>query len=458
MHDNGLIDPDDPLERQNAKLRKIVGALMDRVERNTDQTGNAYSLFQRAIALEGEVQARTRDLQRTLEELNRVNSELEAASAVADEANRAKSRFVAAASHDVRQPLNAAKLFLASLGETDLADHQRAILDRLANAFQSVEGLLGSLLDISRLDSSSARAEKTRFPVADLLGPLIDEMAPVAAQSGIELRYVSGSQWIESDPFYLRQIVQNLVSNAIQYCCDGRVLVGCRRRGRDISIEIHDTGPGIAEDDLPLIFEEFRRLPSNADRARTEGAGLGLAIVKRASALLGHTLGVRSTPGSGTCFSIVVPRDDPKQTEPEGRAESAETPIVLVVSRDPEVVDRVLSLLNDWGSGGITATSLIDGWKAIEQLGVMPDAVLIDHDVVGSAQNEPLADLLSGPSRAAILSPSNGVGAELPSECGALPRLDRSIRPYRLRAVLLQSSRRSIDGTRLSPEAENPTI
>ena len=354
--------------------------------------------------------------------------------------------------------MNAAKLFLASLGETDLADHQRAILDRLANAFQSVEGLLGSLLDISRLDSSSARAEKTRFPVADLLGPLIDEMAPVAAQSGIELRYVSGSQWIESDPFYLRQIVQNLVSNAIQYCCDGRVLVGCRRRGRDISIEIHDTGPGIAEDDLPLIFEEFRRLPSNADRARTEGAGLGLAIVKRASALLGHTLGVRSTPGSGTCFSIVVPRDDPKQTEPEGRAESAETPIVLVVSRDPEVVDRVLSLLNDWGSGGITATSLIDGWKAIEQLGVMPDAVLIDHDVVGSAQNEPLADLLSGPSRAAILSPSNGVGAELPSECGALPRLDRSIRPYRLRAVLLQSSRRSIDGTRLSPEAENPTI
>ena len=438
----GLVDPSEPLDRQNVKLRRIAEALMDRVERDTNQTGNAFSLFQRAIALEDEVKARTRDLQTTLDELKIANQKLAAASAVSEEANRAKSRFVAAASHDVRQPLNAAKLFLASLTETGLSDDQTVIGSKLSNAFQSVEYLLSALLEISRLDSSSIQAETTRFPVARILDPLIHEFVPLATRRELDLRHVSSSAWVESDPYYLRQIVQNILANAIQYTMSGRVLVGCRRRGDRLFIEVHDTGPGIAADEMPLVWEEFRRLPrAMTDAERAEGAGLGLAIVKRASDLLGHSLDIASEPGFGTRFSIGLPMCAPEQTPVTAldiQGESAETLIALVISQDMGLVDQSLALMEQWGAGGMHAATLDEAYRVIDQLGMFPDAVLLD--AATPIDTDRLAVFLETATNVAVLQGDGDDGTPLPQKFGGLPRLARPLQPHRLRAVLFRGA------------------
>lgn len=449
MPDSNLIDPADTIERQNEKLRKIVRSLMMRVERDTDQTGNAFSLFQRAIALEGEVRARTRDLQRTLDELNRVNSELEAASAVAEEANRAKSRFVAAASHDVRQPLNAAKLFLASLADTGPDERQRKILDQLGSSLDSVESLIGSLLEISRLDSSSIRADVSRFPCWSVLGPLVDEFGPVARERGVELRHVQSSYWVESDPYYFRQILQNVLANAIQYSPEGgTVLLGCRRRGGGVEIQVADSGPGIAEADIPVIFEEFKRLRHDAGQGRVDkGVGLGLAIVKRACGLLRHPFRLDSELGRGTTFTVTVPPCPPipgsEFTATGGVAESAEALVVLLVSRDAELVADVSSLLDQWDAGAIIATSLDDAETKIEQLGMNPDAFLLDVDADADKDGESTARFLNMSAVSALIVSGDCEGRGSVAWSDVLPRLTKPVQPHRLRAILHRGGAKS---------------
>lgn len=440
-----LVDPAEPLEQQNAKLFRIVEALMNRVERNTNQTGNAFALFQRAIALEEEVKARTRDLQQTLDELNTANQKLAAASAVAEEANRAKSRFVAAASHDVRQPLNAAKLFLGSLTETALSGNQEAIVSKLSSALDSVEGLIGSLLDISRLDSASIEVQRSRFPISRILEPLLQEFTPLAVGRGLQLRHVECSLWIESDPYYLRQIVQNILSNAIRYTEHGRVLLGCRRRGDQVFIEVHDTGPGIRQEELPLVFEEFRRLPrTHATTENGEGAGLGLAIVKRACSLLDHGLELQSEPGRGTRFSVGLPVCSPNEEHPPSSDgspdESAETLIALLIAEDPALISSALDRLEQWSIGSIQAASLGEAERMIEQLGMTPDVVLIDYDAIQGMDISRLDAMLQGAPNVAIIDHDPHVAGSLPSALQEFPILQRSLPPHRLRAVLFRGA------------------
>ena len=435
----GLIDPGDDLERQNAKLRRITDVLMDRVERNTEQTGDAFSLFQRAIALESEVQARTLELNKTLEQLNRANLELEAASAVAEEANRAKSRFVAAASHDVRQPLTAAKLFLEQMGRTALDSQQTGIVGQLNSAFRSVESILGSLLDISRLDSSATRAEISSFPVAQILDPVIEEFLPIAVQNGTDLWCVPSSEWIESDAFYLRQILQNLVSNAVKYCGAGRVLIGCRRRGNDLEIQIHDTGPGLTPDERRIIFTEFKRLAPKAKRSdKIEGVGLGLAIVERAARLLSHALEVRSTPGRGSVFSVVVPLCEPTEADTtqqiEDRADWAEAQIVLILSRDSSLCDQIIAKLDQWGMAGLCAASPEEAERDIAQLGMTPDAVLVDQPSFPLDAVSKIAGLT--PARRVVLTEAHGSISGADALLAGTVLLKQPLRPHRLRAAL----------------------
>lgn len=440
-----LVDPADPLEQQNAKLFRIVEALMNRVERNTNQTGNAFALFQRSIALEEEVKARTRDLQKTLDELNTANEKLAAASAVAEEANRAKSRFVAAASHDVRQPLNAAKLFLGSLTETGLSDNQAAIVSKLSSALDSVEGLIGSLLDISRLDSATIEVQRSRFPIGRILDPLLQEFTPLAIGRGLELRRVDCGLWVESDPYYLRQIIQNILSNAIRYTERGRVLVGCRRRQGQVFIEVHDTGPGIRREELPLVFEEFRRLPrANGIADNGEGAGLGLAIVKRACSLLDHGLELQSEQGRGTRFSVGLPACSPIAELPPSSdgspAESAETLIAMLIADDAELVTTAFERLEQWSIGTMQAGSLNEAERLIEQLGMIPDVVLIDYDAVQEMDFSRLDALLRSAPNVAIIDHDPHISGPLPRPLREFPLLQRSLPPHRLRAVLFRGA------------------
>lgn len=379
MQKHSLVPEDEPIEVQLDRYRRITDTLIRRVEGDHVRTANAFSLFQRATALEAEVRSRTRDLNETLSALNRANEKLEAASVIAAEANRAKSRFLAAASHDVMQPLNAAKLFIDSLRLSALDPAQQRMLHQLESAFGSVEAILGALSDISRLDTSAIRPDVGSFPVARLLDRIADEFGPLAGARNVRFDFVPCGAWVLSDLTYLRQIVQNLVSNAIRYCEGGRVLLGCRHRGDTLRIEVHDTGPGIAEADLPLIFEEFRRLrPGNGGDG--EGLGLGLAIVERACRLLDHRLDLRSEVGRGSVFAVDVPLT---YTELDTAAdETDDTLIALIVTPDERLAAHVASLLDGWQMGALTAGSVNEARSLVGQIGVVPDVLMLDDAFV----------------------------------------------------------------------------
>ena len=237
-----------------------------------------------------------RVLERTLE--------LEDALAVAERANASKSRFVAAASHDLLQPLSAAKLFVASLPDAT-PDRMPEVAAKAASALDSVEHMIEALLTISKLETEEAPLDVAAVPLGPIFARLENEFAPAAEAKGLALRIRTPDVTVRSDRLYLRRVIQNLLANAIRYTDRGKVLLGTRRRGANLRIEVVDTGRGIPEDRLDDIFREFLRL--DAASSASDGLGLGLSIVDRACARLGHPLSVASEPGRGTRFSILVP-------------------------------------------------------------------------------------------------------------------------------------------------------
>lgn len=305
----------------------------------------------------------------------------------AERANASKSRFVAAASHDLLQPLSAAKLFLSSLTNMDLEEEPLAVAQRAQRALNSVESILAALLDISKLDSGRAAVETAAFPINQILGPLRDEFQPLARQKGLDLQVISCGLLVESDPSYLRRILQNLIANAIRYTAAGKVLVGTRRRGADLSIEVWDTGPGIPDDKRDIVFKEFQRLDLRGDSRGDsgDGVGLGLAIVERACALLDHPLSLHSTPGRGTGFCVTVPVSQgvaapalarpTEPTEDQGMSHL----IALVVENDGEVREGMATLLESWGVSVFDVQGLSDASSLIEDVGVAPDVLLVDY-------------------------------------------------------------------------------
>ncbi|HET9482505.1 MAG TPA: PAS-domain containing protein, partial [Xanthomonadales bacterium] len=233
----------------------------------------------------------------------------EAARAEAERANRAKTRFLAAVGHDLLQPIHAAHLFTHALAQQARGSAYSDEVAQIDGALSSAESLLASLLDISRLDAGGMTAQVQPFALGEVLRHLAAEYGALARERGLELTHVPTRAWATSDPQLLRRVLGNFLSNAIRYTPRGRVLLGCRRRGDALSIEVWDTGPGIAEADRALIFEEFRRLARGGT-----GLGLGLAIAQRIARLLGHPLALRSEPGRGTMFAVTVPRAEPGRT------------------------------------------------------------------------------------------------------------------------------------------------
>ena len=210
-----LRDGDSPARRVE-KLSRITDVLIERIDRLEDSRGSAWSMFQAAVALEQEVEARTRQLRRAMNDLSERNRELAVARAAAEEANRSKTRFLRAASHDLLQPLSAARLFLAALADTRLDEYQQELAGRLAGAFESVEELMHAVLDISRLDSNRIEFDRKPVELGRLFQRLADEYAPMAEAKGLALTFVPTSAVVDSDPTFLRRIAQNLVSNAIK--------------------------------------------------------------------------------------------------------------------------------------------------------------------------------------------------------------------------------------------------
>ena len=378
-----MLREDDGPERRVEKLQKITAALMQRLERIEEMRGPAYALTRTRAVLEREILARNRDLEEALADLAEINTELALAREVADEANRAKSRFLRAASHDLLQPLSAAKLFLSHLSDLSGNREQRDLVSHLTATIDSAEELIRALSNIAKLDSANFQMNRAPVAMGRLFRRLIIDMQPLANVRGIDLRFEASSATVESDPVYLRQIAQNLITNALKYTTGRKVLVGVRRAGPEaVWLEVLDRGPGIAARDQDRIFNEFERLSRNDQ----PGTGLGLSIVRRACQQLGHPLELRSEPGRGSRFRVHLPRAEASNMpgEPEQIArirrisESAFAGRkVLVVENDPSMRRAYSVLLGGWGMkvralGGIELARNAAGADA-------PDLVLTDY-------------------------------------------------------------------------------
>ena len=377
------------LTQRIAKLEKINTVLMDRAEFSTGNQSSAYSLFQTAIGLERQVIARTDELTQTLRKIGRMNEQLTLAKEIAEQANRSKTRFLAQAGHDLLQPLNAAALAIAALDEVARDDESQRLTHQVERSLTNIEYLLKTLLDISKLDAGILVPQVTTVSLKALLDDLANDYAPWAAKRGLRLRVRAAHVHVATDRAMLIRVLQNLVGNALRYTRSGSVLVGVRRHPNTVHIEVLDTGPGIAEDQHALIFEEFHRGGGQAIGSDVDlgpGLGLGLSIVQRLTNLLGHRLSLRSQLGRGTRFSVELPRvEAPLSPEPKALDKSTRQgwgiagAVVAVIDNDDDVRDAIVALIARWQGVAIPARSGAEAARIVAERGLRPDLLLADY-------------------------------------------------------------------------------
>jgi two-component system, sensor histidine kinase len=334
--------------------------------------------------LEQRVEARTSELKREIDERRAIEKELLAAKEFAEEANKGKTRFLAAASHDLLQPLNASRIFLSLLLESGLAARAARLAESADRAFGSVEQLLESLLDISRFETRSVETNITNFDLAELFETLAAESMPVVERKGLKLKVCRTKLWVRSDKALLRRIIQNFLSNAVRYTEKGGVLLGARRRAGGIVIEVFDTGPGIPEEKRVVIFEEFKRLHASSANDM-KAMGLGLAIVDRIASLLGHTVGLRSVLGRGSSFYLNLEEaetgeascsvSEPHMSQkPHGPLRSA-----ILIENDLQILAGMVELLETRNIKAIPAVSAEEAADAIDTMESLPDLIVADY-------------------------------------------------------------------------------
>ena len=316
-------------------------------------------------------------------ELEAVNHALGLAKAKADDANLDKTRFLAAASHDLMQPLNAARLYASSLVERRLEAADGAIASNIDASLNAVEEILSALIDISRMDAGRLEHEMADVPLADMIESLAVEFKPLAAKKGLGLELMPSSLWVRTDRRLLKRVLQNLIGNAVKYTRSGRVLVGVRRHADEVRIEVHDTGPGIPASQHKLIFKEFQRLEETAREAH--GLGLGLSIVERICRVLDAPIGMRSKPGFGSMFCVSLPRAQPgivpaavTLAEPVAAGQLAGY-VALCIDNEPAVLAGMQTLLGGWGCDVLLAGSAEHAVAVLAQGRVVPDVILADY-------------------------------------------------------------------------------
>jgi signal transduction histidine kinase len=299
-------------------------------------------------------------------------------------ANLAKSRFLAAASHDLRQPLHALGLFVAQLHGRVRANERRRIVARIDAALSAMNELFNALLDISKLDAGVLTPSITEFPVAKLLDRVETTFTGAAREKGLSLRVISSSAWVRSDFILLERIVFNLVSNAVRYTSRGGVVVGCRNRGVNLRIEVRDTGPGVPQDQQKNIFGEFYRLG-----APGAGLGLGLAIVDRLCQLLEHSVRLTSILGKGSCFSVALPRVAARQEIGESPApayplmDASDRKLVVLIDDDPLVLEGMCGLFRSWGYHLLVAGTDDEALAGVADRDRPPDLIVSDYHLSG---------------------------------------------------------------------------
>lgn len=379
------------------RLRQVDGRVLDLHVSMLPDGGFIVNIMditveiQTTESLENRVRERTCELthanlrlRQQYEAQAKVEDQLRIAKDEAEAAVSSKTRFLAAASHDLLQPINAAKLLISSLVEGSRGSSMVETVDRLDRAFNSIETLLHALLDISRLESTGTEIALSEFEIDQILRHVSEDCAPLAAEKSLRLSVVASGLRVESDQHYLMRCVQNLVVNAIQYTPEGRILVGCRRRGDKAVLEVWDTGIGISRVDQKLIFNEFTRVDTNGTRP---GMGLGLSIVERACRHLGHNVSVRSKPGVGSVFSLELPIAQGGSAAVGVRSRIPSTQrfdmdlIIVLVENDPDVLFATTQKLESWGASVLGAHCTREAIQLVREIGMAPDIILADYQL-----------------------------------------------------------------------------
>ena len=410
----------------------------------TMRLANEEALTRYNETLEARVQSRT-------EELTSLNQQLLQAKAQAEDANLGKTRFLSAAGHDILQPLNAARLYATSLADRAVAegnDKTGEYAQKINASLEGVEDILGTVLDIGRLDTGAMKPKMTTFPLQSILDQLEVEFVPQAKDKGLAIKLVSTSCHTISDERLLRRLLQNLLSNAIKYTKDGKVVIGVRRHGEGLSVDVLDTGQGIPEKRQSEIFREFHRLEEGAKIA--SGLGLGLSIVERISRVLNHPIKITSAPGKGSRFSVMLPRVEGPAIASERKRDV--TPIalttgqlegltVLCVDNEPDILAGMEIMLSGWGCHVIIASTPEEALDVSRRYEEPIDGVIADYHLdVGTG-----IDLIEGlrerygeafPSILATADRSRMVQNMV--EERNIHLLRKPIKPAALRALLMQ--------------------
>ncbi|MHB2165554.1 PAS domain-containing hybrid sensor histidine kinase/response regulator [Alsobacter sp. R-9] len=431
LHDSGKV-----VEIRSAHMPD--GGIVTTYTDITSSVEAEEALEQANVTLERRVRERT-------EELLRLNEELGRAKAEAEEANVSKTRFLAAASHDILQPLNAARLYATSLVERDRTGGDARLAQNVDASLEAVEEILTALLDISRLDSGAMKAELSSFRIDDILGQLKVEFEPVAREKALDLVFVPCSLTVRSDRRLLRRLLQNLVSNAIKYTPSGRVLVGVRRLKGRLRVEVWDTGLGIPPSKLKTVFREFQRLDQGARVAR--GLGLGLSIVERIGRVLDHSIRLRSQLNKGSVFTVEVPVTAPV---PAARATREDAPhpaaplaglVVLCIDNEPAILDGMRTLLGGWGCTVVTAASPKEAEQGMKRRKVTPDIIVADYHLDDGDGLDAITTLrwkLGRETPAVLLTADRSPAVRDAAAAKGVHVLNKPLKPAALRALLAQ--------------------
>lgn len=439
----------------NALLKQVEGGrptIEAFIQDITERKKNQNRLKQLNEELEERVAGRTAELVtlndklvQEIAEREGIQQQLKEAKELAEQANQSKDKYLAAASHDLLQPMNAARLLIAALQERSLEQSDARLVDRVHLALKNAEELLSDLLDISKLDQNAVQPEFGDFRLNQLISALQAEFQLVAEDKGLHLRACHSSVLVRSDSRLLQRILRNFISNAIRYTEQGRVLIGCRRKPGSISIQIWDTGNGIPADKLQDVFKEFHQLDDHPGVAR-QGVGLGLAIVDRIARVLSHPLQVESVPGKGSMFAVEVPVIDAPQTAAPVQLFAMPVPdllqglTVLVIDNEENILVSMEALLGQWGCTVMTASSARQAVGRCQQTGLVPEVILadyhLDHEQLGTDAIIRVREHLGLEIPAVMLT------ADRSSECLQLfreqqfPVINKPVKPGKLRALL----------------------
>ncbi|NBF06946.1 response regulator [Pseudomonas sp. Fl5BN2] len=410
-----------------------------RLEQLNDQ------LEQRVAARTDELLEANRNLQQQIARRERIERDLRVARDAAEAANRSKDKYLAAASHDLLQPLNAARLLISTLRERRLPAAEQLLVERTHQALEGAEDLLTDLLDISKLDQAAVKPDLAAYRLDEMLTPLVSEFQSVAEAAGLELRVRFGDFALFTDLRLMTRILRNFLSNACRYTEHGSILLAARRRGDCLRLEVWDTGRGIAAERLESIFLEFNQLDVGraADR---KGVGLGLAIVERIAKILGYRVQVHSRPRRGSRFSIEVPLAArvplplSQQAPQPGTGNPLPGRRLLVLDNELSILESMAALLGQWGCEVLTAT---DEGAALEVLqGRAPELILadfhLDHGVTGCEVVQRLREHFQQPLPAVIITADRSDQCRRALQQLGAPLLNKPLKPGKLRAVLSQ--------------------